>query len=555
MPSHWLVPLVYIDVIFALLLIGLITRRIVELWFQRHRGLTGAKLHVHLAGLFAFMTLIPSVIVSIFCALFLNLGVDAWFGKPVKKVVEEANLIATAYLKEHQKAINIDAHALVNILRPQMQVLVHTPILLNQILNYEAETRGLGELLVFNQQGKVLGKSYLTFSLELEKILTDDLERVDLGENVIRESKDRVRSMIKIDPITHTYLFIGKLIDPVVLGHLNRTKEAVSDYRLLSQEHSELQITFIAFFSIIVLLLLAVSIWSGLSLSNVLIAPIRCLIQGAESVSQGDLSIIIKHPSLNNEIDDLILSFNKMTKKLKKQHQELILSQRQAAWADIARKIAHEIKNPLTPIQLAAERLKKKYLKEIQSDSQTFQVCIDTIIRQVDHIERLVREFSSFARMSQPKVIIADISLIAQECITLQEQAYPDIKIYLTCEEKILWPLDTQHMSQVFTNILQNSIQALCEKGVAKKKIWFHIHKNEAVLNILIQDNGPGLPASEEYEKFLEPYYTTRPQGTGLGLAIVAKIISDHNGSIELGNRKEGGAWVRIILSTPTHKI
>jgi nitrogen fixation/metabolism regulation signal transduction histidine kinase len=545
-------PFIYLDIILLLLLAIVIAKRLIELWLERRRGSAGSKLHIHIVTLFSVVAVTPAIIVAVFSARFFDLGIEAWFGKPVKDALHEARVVSEAYLIEHQKAIKIDAHSLVNKLRPHVEVYLQDPALFSQVLSDEADERGLGELLVFNGKGQVIARSYLTFALELEKVLLDDFDKVQANEIVIRASKDRVRALIKLDPLTDTYLFVGKLIDPDVSLHLNRTQSAIQDYYALSQQHSGAQLTFVVFFSLIVLLLLLAAIWAGLTLANVLVKPISRLVAAAEAVSHGNLSVKVEEEFINNELDDLTRSFNRMTHRLQQQNQDLIISQRKAAWADVARRIAHEIKNPLTPIQLSAERLKRRYLKEIVNDPQTFKTCVDIIIRQVSHIGNLVNEFTSFARMPEPKFEKVDIIELAQQAIFLQKQAYPQINfIYNRPEKDILWICDPQQISQVLTNLLQNALNALSEirqEINSQNTVLLSVQLINSQLIIQVEDNGPGFP-QEQRERLIEPYYTTREKGTGLGLAIVSKIVSDHNGRLYLRDSQLGGACVQIVFN------
>ncbi len=547
--THTVLPFIYLDLTLLLLLAVIIAKRLVELWLERRRGLMGAKLHVHIVALFSLVAVTPAICVVVFSALFFNVGEKTWFGQPVRDALDEGRVVAEAYLKEHKKTIKIDAHALVGKLRPQMAFFIEKPQALSQALNEETDQGELGEILVFNGNSQVIARSYLTFSLELEKILYTDFEKVRAGEIVVKESDDRVRALIRLDPLTDTYLFVGKLIDPDVLQHISRTQGAIQDYVRLVAQHSGIQITFIAFFSLVALLLLLAAIWVGLTFANVLVRPISRLITAAEAVSQGNLSIKIEEEPLGNELDNLTQSFNRMTYRLQQQNQALILSQRKAAWADVARKIAHEIKNPLTPIQLSAERLKRRYLKEITSDPETFQACVDTIVRQVSHIGNLVNEFSSFARMPEPKIESVDIVELCQQALFLQRQPWPSLEFtYHTPGTPVIFDCDAQQLSQVLTNLLQNAINAVTESGKDETgKVSLKVEVQDDHLLITVEDNGPGFPKNGR-DRLLEPYYTTRTKGTGLGLAIVSKIVSDHNGHMQLNDSELGGASIELAF-------
>ena len=234
-----------------------------------------------------------------------------------------------------------------------------------------------------------------------------------------------------------------------------------------------------------------------------------------------------------------VLTFDDITQRL--------ADQRRAAWADVARRIAHEIKNPLTPIQLAAERLQRRYGKEIVSDPGVFERLTATIVRQVGDMRRIVDEFSSFARMPKPAFRPEAIVDIARQSMFLQEVAHPAISFSLDSEG--LAPTmvcDRRQLGQALTNLVKNAVEAIEENedqhapGVIAMTIRLHDDR----LRITLADNGPGLPA--ERERLTEPYMTTRKRGTGLGLAIVRKIVEDHFGALTLRDRPGGGTMVEL---------
>ncbi len=235
---------------------------------------------------------------------------------------------------------------------------------------------------------------------------------------------------------------------------------------------------------------------------------------------------------------------------------ELVAAQRKAAWSDVARRIAHEIKNPLTPIQLAAERLRRKYMKEITSDPETFSNCTDTIIRQVGDIGRMVDEFSAFARMPRAEMKKVDIGTICREALMLPRSARPDIEFVSDIPaEPATITGDPRQLSQVLTNLIQNAIDAIDghvadgEALIAGGKILLSLTLTNEDAEIEITDNGKGLPV-EIRDRLTEPYITTRAKGTGLGLAIVKTILEDHGAVLALKDRADGkrGASVRVTI-------
>ncbi|MBM3506267.1 MAG: PAS domain-containing sensor histidine kinase [Alphaproteobacteria bacterium] len=231
---------------------------------------------------------------------------------------------------------------------------------------------------------------------------------------------------------------------------------------------------------------------------------------------------------------------------------ELITAQRNAAWADIARRIAHEIKNPLTPIQLSAERLKRKYLNEIGSDPEVFKQCTETIIRQVGDIGRLIDEFSSFARMPTPVFREENLTELARQALFLPKVANASISFRVDAPDlPMLVHCDSHQVAQVLTNLLLNAVQAIAERPAAAGKalppgqIVIRVAQEPDGVGLAVLDNGKGLPQGDR-ARLTEPYFTTREKGTGLGLAIVAKVMDDHGGRLSLDDRPGGGAVIGL---------
>ena len=244
----------------------------------------------------------------------------------------------------------------------------------------------------------------------------------------------------------------------------------------------------------------------------------------------------------HDSIQGYVVTFDDIT--------ELVNAQRAAAWSDVARRIAHEIKNPLTPIQLSAERLKRKFLPDINKDNEVFSFCVDTIVRQVAAIRGMVDEFSTFARMPAPVRNPEDLVEIVAGAVTIQKMARTDVDFVADMPKtSIKLYCDAQQIDQAMTNLLQNALDAVDVSGKPNKRIEVRIGRtSEEGWSILVEDNGRGLPR-EMLDRLMEPYVTTRDKGTGLGLAIVKKIMEDHGGTLQLGDLPEGGA--RVALNFP----
>jgi len=245
--------------------------------------------------------------------------------------------------------------------------------------------------------------------------------------------------------------------------------------------------------------------------------------------------------------DGFVVTFDDIT--------ELQAAQRKAAWADVARRIAHEIKNPLTPIQLSAERLKRRFSREVTSDPDTFRQCADTIIRHVGDIGRMVDEFSAFARMPQPVIKPEDVGQVAREALVLQKTARPQIAWHTDIPDKgPVVPCDRRLLRQALTNLLQNAADAVAMRETGAEQsggtIGLSVLPGESEVRIVVTDDGVGLP-QDDRERLTEPYVTHKPKGTGLGLAIVKKIMEDHGGRLMLEDRVDGpGAVAALVLPT-----
>ena len=244
-----------------------------------------------------------------------------------------------------------------------------------------------------------------------------------------------------------------------------------------------------------------------------------------------------------------VLTFDDMTR--------LVSAQRHSAWREVARRIAHEIKNPLTPIQLSAERLQRKYTNEITSDRKTFENCTQTILRQVGSLELMVDEFSAFARMPSPELVATDLAAVLSDTIFAQGVSFPEIRF----NKRMRWPEDTfvrgdeRLLSQAFTNVLKNAGEAVQRKMEAGESGHFSGEVNVELIDtgsrlaVHVTDNGPGWPFKDT-DRLMEPYVTTRESGTGLGLAIVKRIVEDHGGQLRLEAR-EDMEGARTILYLP----
>jgi two-component system nitrogen regulation sensor histidine kinase NtrY len=281
------------------------------------------------------------------------------------------------------------------------------------------------------------------------------------------------------------------------------------------------------------------------------------LVQGQITISRDgherNLSVRVSAEQTSHSRDSYIITLDDIT--------ELVSAQRTSAWADVARRIAHEIKNPLTPIQLSAERIRRKFGKVITEDKAVFEQCTDTIVRQVDDIRRMVDEFSRFARMPKPVIEGEDVADTVRQVVFLMRVGHPDIDIEADIkDEPMLAQFDRRLISQALTNIIKNATEAIeavpaQELGKGRIDVIAARENDDIVIDVI--DNGIGLPKVSR-ARLLEPYVTTREKGTGLGLAIVGRVLEDHGGRIELNDAADirpgqRGAWMRLRFAISGH--
>jgi two-component system nitrogen regulation sensor histidine kinase NtrY len=671
--------LLQIDLVIFLLLGLVVARNLVELWMERRSGRVGSRLHTRLVVLFSLVALAPAIVVSAFSAIFFNFSMDSWFNDRVRTAIVESRAVAEAYLKEHQQVIRADVLSMARDVDRAAPLVTGSRLQLTRILAAQGLLRSLSEAYVVDGTGRTIASWSLSFVLDQDPVPLEALERARAGDVVLltSESEDRVRAVIKLDRIVDAFLYIGRYVEPNVIEHIEKTRQAAAEYQDIQGKRSSIEVTFAMIFILVGLLLLFVAIWIGLVFANRLSRPITDLAEAAERIRAGDLTARVDEGPETDELGLLSRAFNRMTNQLEGQRSELVqanrqlderrhfietvlagvsagiigldpdgrinlanrsasallgsdldaeigadvrdlipemddllkrarsnrarpvqeqislrrrrqqrtlllrlaadavdgkvvgyvatfdditelvAAQRKAAWSDVARRIAHEIKNPLTPIQLSAERLRRKYLSEVTSDPDTFSNCTDTIIRQVGDIGRMVDEFSAFARMPTPEMRIENLAMLCREALVLPRNAHADIDFETQLPDgPVQIPCDARQIGQVLTNLLQNAVDAIegreGDRAGEKGRIVLRLIREGSAIILEIEDNGRGLPEAER-ERLTEPYVTTREKGTGLGLAIVKKIVEDHDALLELEDRDGGGAKVRIVF--PLEKV
>ncbi len=658
--SHLLIMNLFI----ILIIVFIIIYRIKILWSYKKTKNSGSNLHIQLSALFAFLTLIPSVLVTLFSLIFFDQGVKNWFSGKVQTALLGSKYISESYFKEHSNNLRNDLVFLSKEINNEKVAFFTDKDRLTNLLESLISIKLLDEVIIFERSGQLLAKIGNSFIIDKEPpppLWT--IFRADDGDISIFTNKEnnKVRGLIKLDRVIPTYLYAGKNVDSLVLNRLDNVNTAANEYFDLEKKIKNFQFQFYQLFIAVNLLVISLSIWFGLLFANKIIFPIKTIISASKKISQGNLKTRIQNfsefqdfnvlsKSLNLMVDKFLEQKNKLFKakqtldlrrkfteaviegvsagilyidfksfvllynkrsqeileknvkeknllklfpemnpliieasksqrllerefnilindkvktlslKISPQLQkeklvgfiltfddisELISAQKKAAWSNVARYLAHEIKNPLTPIKISTQRLQSNFKKELLN-KDIFEKCSQTIIRQVNDIEKLVTEFSEFARMPISVFSRVDLSKILIKEFNNLEVIHKNISF--KCESKfqnLFIKADKSQIMRVFNNILKNAIESNIVKN--KKKIHAKIKKNNTSISVLIEDNGEGFPKNKE--NLFEPYITNKKNGTGLGLSICKKIIEEHYGQIKLSNSKSlGGASVEIIL-------
>jgi len=654
--SNGLIILLNINLIILLTLVVLVTRRIIALYIRRKRGVVGSNLHIRLVFVFSILAALPAMIMAVFSVGFFYFGLHGWLDDRVRTAIIESQAVAEAYLIEHQQLIRADVLGMGNDLDRQANMLFDNPEAMQKMLKTQSYLRNFSNIHLFSSQGDVVSQAETDVDFNPPNISINDLETVN-GENVIinEMGNGEISALIKLRHYNDLFAYVGRAIDPKVLGHVARAREGVRQYQELESHSTRLQILLTSIYVVITLLLTIAATWFGLSFARRLMRPITDLINAAEQARAGDLSVRVDPSYAVDEFKLLGNAFNGMTEQIETQQGELmnaniemdfrrrftetilggvstgvlsvdkdkiitlannaagtlllteideligqkigyimpdldaelddafkhkdfgqvrtceikirrqdnairtflvrivvevldnneksviitfddlttvLANQRKAAWADIARRIAHEIKNPLTPIQLSAERLNRKYRKDLDNDARIiFDQCTDTIIRHVGDIKTMVNSFADFAKMPDAVLKNDDIIPVINEIYTLHKQAHSDVTFNLKVDDIVFHiPHDAQQIRQVMNNLIKNAIEAMDNQELPKM-IGLALIKDNNNFIMAVADKGPGLPSNNKQE-LSEPYVTHKEKGTGLGLAIVKKIAEDHQGRL-----------------------
>ena len=498
---------------------------------------------------FSLFTLIPSILISIFSLFLFSFALEKYFDKKVTTVVNNSYELAKDYVQEVRNKIESETVLVAFDLNKSAKFLNDNPKEYLRFLQTQKLIRNLDEIHVINQDKKLLFSTIKTLDeykppidRALKLVLEDDrpLKIINAPENISA-------AIMRLQAFENRFLYVVKYLDADISNYLNESQEAINFYYNVEERSTGIKISFAIIYTIVVSLLLFISITIAIRFSSRFFRSINNLIIASSSIGEGNLDTKVPEIKTDKDMEILNKNFNLMISKLKDQQEKLIINERYEAWGNLARKLAHEIKNPLTPIQLTLDRIKSKYSDKILKEDQlNFEENLKIINNQIKQIENLVNEFSDFARMPKPVFKNNDLIEILNENIELLKKLDKTINIIFSKKEKkILFESDKEQLGRAFFNLIKNSIESIQQKSENtsnfEKKISIEISQNNDHINFIIIDNGIGFDeVKNNIKDILNPYFTTKKKGTGLGLSIVNKIINDHNGELKFISIPEG---------------
>ena len=507
-------------------------------------GLSSNKKYITYFSLF---TLIPSILISVFSLFLFSFALEKYFDKKVTTVVNNSYELAKSYVEEVRNKIESDIVLIAFDTNKSANFLNENSKEYLRFLNTQKVIRNVDEIHIIDKNKKLLystetKNNYIPPVDKALNLVLDD----DRPLKIINTQANISAAIMRLQSFEDRFLYVIKFLEEDISNYLTESQEAINFYYTVEERSSGIKISFAIIYIIIVSLLLFISITIAIRFSSRFFRSINNLIIASTEIGKGNLETTVPEIKTDKDMEILNKNFNSMINRLKNQQEKLIINERYEAWGSLARKLAHEIKNPLTPIQLTIDRIKDKYSNQItKDDKNAFTENLKIINGQIKQIENLVNEFSDFARMPKPILKNNDLIKILDDNIKLLSEINKSIEIILTKNKKsVLFKCDKEQLGRVFFNLIKNSIESIEQKMEKnpqfKKKISIEILANNDHIKVLIIDNGIGFSKKNNVKEILNPYFTTKKNGTGLGLSIVNKIINDHDGELKFDPIPDG---------------
>ncbi|MDA8778803.1 ATP-binding protein [Candidatus Pelagibacter bacterium] len=506
---------------------------------------------------FALFTFIPSVLISIFSLFLFSFALEKYFDKKVTTVVNNSYELAKNYVDEVRNKVQSEIVLVAFDVNKSKKFLNDNTREYKRFLKTQKLIRGVDEIHIIDVNKKLLfstledDDSYLPPLDQALNLVLDD----DRPLKIINAFENRSAAIMRLQNFEDRFIYIVKYLDKNISKYLTESQEAINFYYTVEEKSTGIKISFALIYIVIVSLLLFISISIAIRFSSRFFRSINNLILASTSIGEGDLNTKVPEVKTDKDLEILNKNFNQMIDRLKDQQEKLIINERHEAWGSLARKLAHEIKNPLTPIQLTIDRLKNKYSSDLdEKNKENFQENLKIINNQIKQIEKLVNEFSDFARMPKPIFQKNDLVILIKDNIKLLQELDQTIRIdFIHNSQQLFFDGDREQLSRVFLNLIKNSIESIQQKTEKVndfiKNITIELNDYDDHISFVINDNGEGFKnLNNNIKEILNPYFTTKKGGTGLGLSIVNKIINDHNGNIEFISKADG-AIIKIIFS------
>ena len=547
--------LLIIDIFLLILFFTLIFRNFYRFYYTGKKNKKGSQTNLKYISVFSLFTVIPSLVVAIFSLFIFNFGIQNYFDKQITNAVNNSFDVAKNYLEESKDNVLSDVTLMSVGLNRASGFYYSNLSRFKNIMRSEKILRRVDDVYLIDSLGNILVSDVRDITEEFVIPADEDFDQALEGKPVfISENlENKTTVMTKLTSLVDTYLYISRNIDPEILRYLNETEQAVSFYYSVENSQTGIKVTFAIIYIIVVTLLLFLSTSIAITFASRLTKPIINLIGASDSISRGALDVKVPELETDEEFQQLNKNFNQMIERLKEQQDKLLINERYEAWESVARKLAHEIKNPLTPIQLSIDSLREKYKDKLYQDSKNFEKYLETINRQIKDIEKLVNEFSNFARMPRPIFKKIDLTqLIVKSSDFIKLTSKNSIKVIKNTNDKFIEG-DEDQLNRVMINLIKNSEEAL--EDLKQKDLNFkgnidiEIVSNNDYIIFSIHDNGSGI---RDAKKAMTPYFTTKKTGTGLGLPIVTKIINEHNGSFSIKKNKDNKGTI-VTISLPKY--
>ena len=505
---------------------------------------------------FALFTFIPSLLISIFSLFLFYFALEKYFDKKVTTVVNNSYELAKDYVDEVRNKIESEIVLIAFDTNKSKKFLNNNVDEYKRFLNTQKIIRRVDEIHIIDINKKLLfttlddNQPYIPPVDKALNLVLDD----DRPLKIINAFENKSAAIMRLQNFDDKFLYVVNYLDKNISKYLTESEEAINFYYTVEEQSSGIKISFAIIYIIIVSLLLFISISIAIRFSSRFFRSINNLILASTSIGEGNLDTKVPEVKTDKDLEILNKNFNQMIERLKNQQEKLIINERHEAWGNLARKMAHEIKNPLTPIQLTIDRLKNKYSNQLEeTDKENFRDNLKIINNQIKQIEKLVNEFSDFARMPKPIFQNNDLVVLINDNMKLLSALDNSIIIdFKKNTEKMIFNSDKEQLSRVFFNLIKNSIESIQQKSKKdvnfKRNIGIELNDNDHHISLIINDTGIGFKTlNTNIKDILNPYFTTKTNGTGLGLSIVNKILNDHNGSIEFIS-KDDGAEIKIVF-------